>query len=198
MKMKRFISNILEENIYLLYNEKNECLVIDPGGTDVSDLIAYIKEKKLDLKYILITHGHFDHTKSIDEIIKFKKVPVCIGKEDVDIMFSSSNSMSLAFIGEEVHFDKNIEIKELNNGDEILGIKCLSTPGHTKGSMCYYLEKEAMLFTGDTLFKNAYGRTDFPSGDSRQLRDSLNIIFKMPEEITVYSGHGNSTNMKTE
>lgn len=198
MKLKTFISNILDENIYLLSNEKNECVVVDPGGTNISSVINYITENNLDLKAILITHGHFDHTKSINAMLNYKKVPVYIGEADADIMYDDAKSMSLAFLGERIDINKDIEIIKIKNKDIIYGLECISTPGHTKGSTCFYDRESKSLFTGDTLFKNAYGRTDFPSGDSRELRDSLNLLFSMDEDIKVYPGHGDSTNIANE
>lgn len=191
------ISSNLEENMYIYSNDKNECIVVDPGDPNIEKLIELIEEKKYDLKAILITHGHFDHIMGINELVKYKNIPVYIGKDDIKFLTDSNYSLS-KWVNEEFKISENVNVIALFNGDEIFGFKCLNTKGHTSGSTCYYNEKESIIFTGDTLFKMAYGRTDFPTGDSRSLRDSLNELFKLNENTIVYPGHGSSTTIGEE
>lgn len=196
MQIKRFISPILDENMYLLIRD-NKCAVIDPGSTNLKDLIEYIKQNNLKLECILLTHGHFDHILGIEELIKYKEVPVYIGEEDIKFLYDSNYSLS-KWVSMDFKLSDNIKITPIVDLDYVFGLKCLSTPGHTKGSTCYLDEETKSLFTGDTLFKRAYGRVDFPTGNARELRDSLNNIFKLDGDIKIYAGHGESSTISEE
>lgn len=198
MEIKRFISTVLDENIYLL-SKKQDCLLIDPGGDNISEVVSYIKENKLNLLAILVTHGHFDHILSINELLDNFDVPIYIGKEDKEKLYDPSISLSRIFNGTEYMINKDAKIVELNDNDVIFDdIIVLHTPGHTSGSVCYYIESDKIIFTGDTLFKMAYGRVDFPTGDSYKMRDSLNRLLKLDSDIIVYPGHGDSTTIGEE
>lgn len=198
MEIKRFISTVLDENIYLL-SKKQDCLLIDPGGDNISEVVSYIKENKLNLLAILVTHGHFDHILSINELLDNFDVPIYIGKEDKEKLYDPSISLARIFNGTEYVINKDAKIVELNDKDVIFDdITVLHTPGHTSGSVCYYIESDKIIFTGDTLFKMAYGRVDFPTGDSYKMRDSLNRLLKLDSDIIVYPGHGDSTTIGEE
>lgn len=198
MEIKRFISTVLDENIYLL-SKKQDCLLIDPGGDNISEVVSYIKENKLNLLAILVTHGHFDHILSINELLDNFDVPIYIGKEDKEKLYDPSISLARIFNGTEYMINKDAKIVELNDNDVIFDdITVLHTPGHTSGSVCYYIESDKIIFTGDTLFKMAYGRVDFPTGDGYKMRDSLNRLLKLDSDIIVYPGHGDSTTIGEE
>lgn len=198
MEIKRFISTVLDENIYLL-SKKQDCLLIDPGGDNISEVVSYIKENKLNLLAILVTHGHFDHILSINELLDNFDVPIYIGKEDKEKLYDPSISLARIFNGTEYMINKDAKIVELNDNDVTFDdITVLHTPGHTSGSVCYYIESDKIIFTGDTLFKMAYGRVDFPTGDSYKMRDSLNRLLKLDSDIIVYPGHGDSTTIGEE
>lgn len=198
MEIKRFISTVLDENIYLL-SKKQDCLLIDPGGDNISEVVSYIKENKLNLLAILVTHGHFDHILSTNELLDNFDVPIYIGKEDKEKLYDPSISLARIFNGTEYVINKDAKIVELNDNDVIFDdITVLHTPGHTSGSVCYYIESDKIIFTGDTLFKMAYGRVDFPTGDSYKMRDSLNRLLKLDSDIIVYPGHGDSTTIGEE
>lgn len=198
MEIKRFISTVLDENIYLL-SKKQDCLLIDPGGDNISEVVSYIKENKLNLLAILVTHGHFDHILSINELLDNFDVPIYIGKEDKEKLYDPSISLARIFNGTEYMINNDAKIVELNDNDVIFDdITVLHTPGHTSGSVCYYIESDKIIFTGDTLFKMAYGRVDFPTGDSYKMRDSLNRLLKLDSDIIVYPGHGDSTTIGEE
>lgn len=192
---KQFINKIFQQNTYLLIDNK-DCVIIDPGG-DEMDIIEYIKENELDLKAILITHGHFDHILNIKNIMEYKKVPIYIGKQDKKFLFDHKFNLS-QFIDIKFELNDEYEIIEINDGDTVFGLNCMNTPGHTLGSICYYDEKNKNLFTGDTIFKGTYGRVDFPTGDATMMRDSLNRILKMDKDIVIHPGRGPSTTIDEE
>lgn len=196
MEIKRFVSNLLSENVYLLSYDK-DCIMIDPGG-DVEEVLEYIEKNTLKLQAILITHGHYDHIASLNKILKKYSIPIYIGKEDKEKLFDFNLSLSAFIDGKEYSLDKSAKIIEVTEGMKLFNFVVLHTPGHTSGSVCYYAEEENCIFTGDTLFKMAIGRVDFPTGDSRQMRDSLNRLFKLNENIVVYPGHGESTTIGEE
>ncbi len=197
MEIKRFVTNVLEENIYLLICDK-KCCIIDPGGNNIQEVLKYMNDNELQLEAILITHGHFDHILSINDILKFKNVPIYIGKEDVEKLFNSNLSLSRIFNGQDYSVLKEAKIIELKDGDTVFNLKVLHTPGHTSGSVCYFDESDNCIFTGDTLFKMSYGRVDFPTGDALAMRDSLNRLLRLDGSITVYPGHGQDTTIQEE
>ena len=196
MQIKLFYDKITYCNSYLVIKD-NDCVVIDTGGKDMSDLISYIKENNLNLKSILITHGHFDHIIGTDEVLEYKEVPVYVGSEDEKFFYDHRLSLSY-WIDMEYKLNEKYKLNKINDGDIVFDFLCISTPGHTKGSTCFYNKEHKIMFTGDTLFKEAYGRTDFPTGDARELSDSLNKLLSMDKDITIYPGHGESSTIEEE
>jgi len=173
MEIKKLIVGSILTNCYLLYSGE-EIAVVDPGG-DSEVIINEIKNLKGELKYIINTHYHFDHTFSNLDIKKaFPKARILIHKyEKEEIKFKA---------------DKFLDSEdEINIGNKIL--KVINTPGHSKGSIC--LLGEDFIFTGDTLFKDGYGRTDLPTGSEEEMAESLERLKKIIKSgMTVYPGHG--------
>lgn len=182
MKIKRLIGGNLESNGYVIYDrEQGECFVIDPGYNG-EKFLKIIEELVLTMKGILLTHHHYDHVGGVDKIKDATGCPVYIHKADSDM------------------YKKHADIL-LEHGDKlVLGeeeIRVLNTPGHTRGSVCFYSEQSKLAFTGDTIFNVDLGRTDLADGSSRQMEESIrNIIDLWTNEITIYPGHGDSCNMK--
>ena len=181
MEIVNLIVGELEVNCYLVGDrEKNEWLVIDPGG-DEEKILEAIEKRKADIKFIINTHGHPDHTGANNIIKKETGAPLYIHKEDASLLSKPD------------HFLKEGDILPL--GDTSL--KVIHTPGHTRGGICL-LAPEA-LFSGDTLFAGSIGRTDLPGGSLpvllRSIRDKL---FSLPENTKVYPGHGPQTTIGEE
>lgn len=179
MKLKHDIFFPLDNNCYLIIDEKtNESALIDCSQADD-------KMKKLigdtDLKYIILTHGHFDHIGGVEEIRKEYKAKVAISKEDAPMLDSPPDI--LISDGDVIHLGS-------------LEIRAISTPGHTKGGMCYIVENR--LFTGDTLFKLSCGRTDFAEGDEREMLSSLRKLKALDKDYYVYPGHGEFSSLDFE
>lgn len=181
MKIKRFVIGLLDANGYIIYqNPGASCYIIDPGGKADFFLDAIVK---LDLKCkgILLTHHHSDHVGGVDKIHKALDCPVYIHREDMDMYKRQATSME-----DKDTFDLD--------GETII---VLHTPGHTKGSVCFYSDKSKLAFTGDTIFNVDLGRTDLVDGDETQMEDSIvNLIDRWSNEITIYPGHGDSCTMK--
>ncbi|MDD3237885.1 MAG: MBL fold metallo-hydrolase [Candidatus Gastranaerophilales bacterium] len=200
MILKIFNTGVFGVNTYVLIDEKSkEALIIDLGG-DFEKINKYIKEQNANLKFILNTHGHFDHIMGDVDVQTDKiKVPVYMHKDDLDHAENISQTVKdLGFADEWKkitidHFlDENSDIK-LGN----IPIKIFHTPGHTKGGVSYLIEDK--VFVGDTLFNNSIGRTDFAYGDFNTLINSIKTkLMPLDNNITVYPGHGPSTTIGEE
>lgn len=186
-------------NTYVLIDDLKRCVVIDPSK-DNENLVNYLKRNKLELKGILLTHGHIDHFKGIQRLLNFKKVEVFISFDEEEVIKNPYNNGSIYINGESYSFSGPFSY--LKNKDVINIINCeivaLATPYHTIGSMSYYIKDIACIFTGDSLFKNSIGRTDFPTGNKKQLLPTLERLLSLPGDTKVYPGHGKNTLIKNE
>lgn len=181
----------LGTNCYVVSNKK-ECLIIDPA--DSSEFIAEkIQEKNLTPKFIIATHGHFDHILGAVGLKLIFDIPFLINEADkflVENMKKSGEHWLRREIKEPtVKIDGFLKDgEELKIGDEIFEI--IETPGHTPGGICLYSKNNKIIFTGDLLFKGGIGRYDFSYSSGKLLKESLNKIMNLPSETAVYSGHG--------
>lgn len=198
MKIYPFSLGELQANCYLIQKE-NEAILIDPGD-DASFLLEEIQRRNLQLIGIVATHGHFDHVMAVGEIQLGIPVPFYIHKKD-QFLIDRLESTAEHFLGhkpivippQKMTFLPSEEL-EISN----FKFKILHTPGHTPGSVCYYVESEKILFTGDTLFMGAIGRTDLSYSNRGDLKNSLHLLASYPEETTVYPGHGEETLIANE
>ena len=188
MYVKKIINSYFETNSYI-FEYKNSLFIIDPGS-DLNKIIASLENKKLD--YILLTHGHMDHIGSVKDLIKLYNPKVYLSKEDEDYI---SGKIIL-----DPYFNKNnynFEYIDYSNFN-IEGIKIINTKGHSKGSVSIYLEKEGVIFTGDTLFKGSFGRFDFPLGSFKELKESIKLLFSLDDNVIIYPGHGENSVISIE
>ncbi len=194
MKIERFALGSLGTNCYLIVNEENQELVIVDPAVRSDYLMSHVKMKGYTPKAILLTHAHFDHVMGIDGWQEEYDLPVYLHEEEKEILIKPSLNLSQMF-GTEYSYDK---VHCLKDGDEItlagIAIKAIRTPGHTKGSCCYYIEDEEVLISGDTLFCQSVGRSDFPTGDAGMLINSIREkLFCLPDDTLVYPGHDRQT-----
>lgn len=194
MNIKTFVAGPIEANNYLL-TDGNEAVLID--CSEVKPEILKELEGKI-LKYILLTHGHFDHVLGVNQMREKTGAKVLVNENDVQRMEESANIM-LTFGVQGVQTPKADEF--INDGDRIkfgnTEIKAIATPGHTEGGICYFVDGK--LFSGDTLFKNTVGRCDLPGGNFQKLSDSVkNKLFNLDERTVVYPGHGPETTIGYE
>ena len=200
MKIQNFVLGMVGTNCYLVVNEEEkQCILIDPAVYS-GEIAEQIRREGLDLRAILLTHGHFDHIMGIDGFRKeFPEIPVYAHREEEALLKDASMNASLEF-GRQYTFSGAAYAED---GDVLdlagMQFQVIHTPGHTIGGCCYYLQEEKVLFSGDTLFQESIGRTDFPTGNGGQLMRSIREkLFTLPEETAVYPGHMERTTIGDE
>ncbi len=196
MKIIQRVTGPVSVNTYLVINEQTgECVLVDPGG-NAGELEAVMAEEGAQLKAILLTHGHFDHIGAC-AFFQRKGVPVYIHQSDAGMLCSAANlGAAMGCPVEPLHADF-----ELKGGEtlELAGMKfqVLHTPGHTRGGVCYVAERT--IFSGDTLFCESVGRTDFPGGSAKELLHSIREkLFSLEGNYRVLPGHEESTDLDWE
>ncbi|MDD5651508.1 MAG: MBL fold metallo-hydrolase [Candidatus Nanoarchaeia archaeon] len=182
MIVKKFTLGPVFTNVYLLIDKKSAILI---DCQKPKEILKYLEKRKIKLKAILLTHGHFDHVKG-SILLKEKLNPVIyMNKKDLTVPY-----------GAEVKIDKNIKNNQILNING-LKVKVLFTPGHTHGSVSYYIKNKNLLFSGDTLFAKGIGRWDNSGKNYDNLINSLNKkLFKLPLKTKVLPGHGPNSNIK--
>jgi len=173
---------------YLVGCEKeNECLIIDPGGS-VDQILSKIKRMRLNLKYVVNTHGHADHTTGNSSLLAKTDAELVIHRDDAARVLSGLNKLFTMAMGKRPSPKPHILVHE---GDFLkigqTGLRVIHTPGHTSGSICLF--GDGNLFTGDTLFVGAVGRTDLRGGSFETLLASLRKLLTLPPETKVWPGH---------
>lgn len=194
MIINTFTAGPIDANNYLL-TDNDEAVLIDCSEAK-PEVLSALEGKKL--KFILLTHGHFDHVLGVNEMREKTGAKVLINKEDVVRMNESADIMR-TFGVQRVETPKADDF--LNDGDTLkfgnTEIKVIATPGHTQGCVCYLIDGK--LFSGDTLFKESVGRCDLPGGNFQKLSDSVkNRLFTLDDNTIVYPGHGPETTIGHE
>ena len=187
-------------NCYIIQDEETkETMVIDPGGS-IGKIEEMLKVIDADVKYILLTHCHGDHMGAASELRKKCGGKILIHRFDQEGLRNPSINLSSHIGIGDVSLEEDARV---DDGDVLhvgnLQFKIIHTPGHTVGSISLYCEEEKMLFSGDTLFRGSWGRTDLPTSNMEQIMDSItNRLLVLPEDTIVYPGHGKSTIIKEE
>ena len=196
MHIKALMLGAYETNCYIVSDEASlECAVIDPGA-DASAILDYLEETKLRCRVILLTHGHFDHTGAVEDLLADTEAELFVHKGDVGVTVG----------GDYYRFVPPQGTKYYAEGDVVcvgsLSFTVMETPGHTPGSVVLLCSEAAsedrVLFSGDTLFRDSCGRTDFPGSSPEAMFRSLRRIAELPGDCEVYPGHGFSTTLARE
>ena len=188
-------------NCYIVEDEETkETMVIDPGG-EANKIIKMLDTMGInELKYIYLTHCHGDHFGGLLELKNKKGGKVLIHRADSEGLYKKEISLTYYIGMDDIKLEAD---SRLDDGDKIhlgnLEFNVIHTPGHTKGGTSLYCEKEELLFSGDTLFRGTWGRTDLPTSSLLDIMDSItNKLLKLPEKTIVYPGHGNTTRIREE
>ncbi len=187
-------------NCYIIFDEKSkEIMIIDPAG-DVDKLEEMINILGGKLKYIYLTHCHGDHIFGVTELKNKCGGKILIHRDDAEGLNDASINLTPYIRDEKIELEADSRI---DGGDLIhlgdLEFNVIHTPGHTKGGTSLYCESEKCLFSGDTLFRGTWGRTDLPTSNREDIMNSItNKLMKLPDETIVYPGHGVSTRIKDE
>lgn len=200
IQIERFCCNMLAENCYVISDETKECAIIDCGAYDNNErtaIIEYIRQYHLKPVLLLGTHGHLDHHFGDNTVFEEFQLRPIVHKGDADFM-EKPQEIAASMFGMQLNYELPSPQYSLNNGDKLTfgntTLRVIATPGHSKGSVCFYNQEENILFTGDTLFKGSIGRTDFPGGSMFQMVSSLRLLAQLPDSTRIYAGHGeNST-----
>ena len=196
MEIKKIVTGALEENCYVL-SKDGTCLIVDPGSDskEIKELVGSDK-----IIGVLVTHAHFDHIRGLFNIYQNFKCKIVVSFKDYKFLFDDYVNLSLFNDIKPCSFEKSLFKEEdfiLINGDETIKISdltciVLDTPFHTTGSVCYYFVNEKILFSGDTIFAQGYGRTDLINAidDVSTIKKSLNKILKLEGNIKIFPGHG--------
>lgn len=191
-----------QTNCYILGNPNTkEAVVIDPGA-EAETILDFLKEEGYRLEAVLLTHGHVDHMGALEDLRAAvgENLKVFAAAIEQEVLMVAEYNLT-AWSGHQYTTHANAMFKLPKQEYEILGERMFFylTPGHTKGSCCYYFPAYGWLFAGDTLFQGSVGRADLPTGDWEALMDSVNdILMKFPDETQVFPGHGPFTTIGAE
>lgn len=199
LKIQQYVVGNVATNCYFAINDDTkEVLIVDPGAAAVQ-LAGKVKEHGLTPAGILLTHGHFDHASAAEELAELLDVKVYAHEAEKETLETPGINLS-GWEGKADVYHADVYVRD-EQELELAGFrnKVLFTPGHTVGGCCFYFEEQGVLFSGDTLFEGSIGRTDFPKGSAslliRAIKEKLLIL---PDETSVYPGHGEMTSIGME
>lgn len=196
MKIKRMLVSEFQTNCYVVYNQKQETLIIDPGD-NAKKIKKFIDEKHLEVKAVLLTHGHCDHIGATDLLYETYRCPIYLHQEDH--IYLNRPQYNLSYM-----IQKDLKISSpVLNAPQLLEIgdyqiRFHHLPGHTPGSCMIEFEKENVIFSGDVLFKQGIGRYDFPLSSKHDTYQTIQKLLAFDHDAKVFPGHGEITSIKEE
>lgn len=195
-----------QTNCYIVQDDNSTFIIDAPAPGEV--IINKLKQNKLIPDLLILTHGHFDHVLGIKELKKeFPNIKIAISAHDSKYLLDGGDRITrdIAFFNEDLFYNKMVSYLPvckadiiLKEGDVIKGLTVIETPGHTPGSICLLSDSERVLFSGDTLFQNSIGRTDFYNSNYSDMVKSLEKLKSLDDDIIVLPGHGPSTKIGFE
>ena len=199
LELQQCVLGPVYTNCYIAKNkETGEALIIDPADSP-SKIELKVNAMGARPVAVLLTHGHFDHIMGVEAVREKYQIPVYACRQEEEMLREPSVNMTDQ-MGKSCSIRPDVFLDDLQVFEAAgFSIQMIHTPGHTKGSCCYYLTEEGVLFSGDTLFCGSVGRTDFPGGSASQIRDSLHrLLAALPDDTSVYPGHDTSTTIGYE
>ena len=199
LELQQCVLGPVYTNCYIAKNkETGEALIIDPADSP-SKIELKVNAMGARPVAVLLTHGHFDHIMGVEAVGEKYQIPVYACRQEEEMLREPSVNMTDQ-MGKSCSIRPDVFLDDLQVFEAAgFSIQMIHTPGHTKGSCCYYLKEEGVLFSGDTLFCGSVGRTDFPGGSASQIRDSLHrLLAALPDDTSVYPGHDTSTTIGYE
>lgn len=199
LKIGRITMGSCATNCYFVYPEgEKKVLFFDPADQG-EYLYRALKQKGFEIAAILLTHGHFDHIWGAQKLRELSGAKIYACREEEALLLSADMNVS-EMAGRACTVKANALLED---GQEMtiegMTFRVILTPGHTAGSCCYYFEEDGILVSGDTLFQESVGRTDFPTGSySEIIRSIREKLFVLPDEVRVYPGHGDATSIGYE
>ncbi|MGI6177034.1 MAG: MBL fold metallo-hydrolase [Eubacterium sp.] len=197
MTVYRYITGPIDVNTYLVFDETGSGFVVDPGG-HCPELVDDIKNKGIDVKFIILTHAHADHIGAVEEIKALTGAKVLLHKDDEEMLENPRLNTSIDLLFKPISLKGDAFVDEdtvLKVGN--MTLKFLHTPGHSKGGLS--IVTDGAVFSGDTLFRASVGRTDFYGGNAAELLSSIkDKLFKLPDDTVVYTGHMQPTTIEFE
>ena len=180
----------------------SKVVVVDPGA-DAGKVVNYLSSNDLELEAILITHAHFDHIGAVKDLVEYYGVKVYAHVREREYYLDAALNLSAKVGRDIVAFDDLSAFHFLNGGErlDLLGAEfsCLHVPGHSPGSVCFYVENLKMIFTGDVLFRYGIGRSDFVHGNHEQLVNGIkDKLLVLSDDVVVYPGHGGASTILDE
>jgi hydroxyacylglutathione hydrolase len=202
MVIDTLIIGDFETNCYCLRDSENanECVIIDTG-LDETELIDFLEEKQINPVALILTHGHIDHIAGVNAIRKkFPEIKVYIHKLDAELLSDPMGNLSFMTGGSFTTRPADYIVEDGNIIEQAdIKLQVLHTPGHTPGGISLYSQEQGVVFSGDALFADSVGRTDFPGGSMSQLTHGIKEkLLTLPEATKVYPGHGPSTTIARE
>ena len=198
--IKGMVLGPVQTNVFFIINDDTkECVIADPADHP-ERIISFIEKEGLKPAAIILTHGHYDHIAAVSGVLDKWKLPVYASSDEERLLLDVELNHSLLAYGRGITVRADVL---LSDGEEFyaggIHFKCIHTPGHTEGSCCYLIDSMKALISGDTLFEGSIGRTDLPTGNVPQMKRSLAEKIKtLPDDLTVYPGHGGVTTIADE
>ena len=203
LKLKSFVFSPIQENTYLLYNEFNDCMIIDPGcyfSEEKDELKDFITQSNFKPQMLLNTHCHLDHVFGNKFVAETWGLTLNLHEKEKKLLDYAPTSGLMYNMPFDNYAGDYIYLKEgdiITLGEDELAV--IEAPGHSPGHICFYCAKQNFIISGDVLFNRSIGRTDLPGGNHQTLLKNIREkLFVLPDETVVYSGHGPETTIGEE